>query len=273
MRYLAQMVAVLGVVLAISASPALAEKVLYSSAFWERASVDVEGVWWVVEDDRSDEGGRELVLNSDFSTQNARMLRVGLSTKQAGEIKKPDLAQVVEIGSIEARGTQRVAIDRDVDLSAYKSVVVYDRELSRVYSSSPLGAGEVVAVGEPWKKKTYGVRGSYEIVRVDGALELRMHEDFRTSKGPDLKLALSVHGAEEVANRTAFDGSELRIGLLESVKGAQDYRIDGDADLSAYKSVIIHCEEYTKLWGASAIRGVSVPERDDGGQSGGSSRG
>jgi len=58
--------------------------------------------------------------------------------------------------------------------------------------------------------------------------------------------------ATEVKNKTAVPGS-LLIAPLKSNKGAQSYVIPAGTDLSQYKSVIIHCEAYTKLWSASDL--------------------
>lgn|GEM_PF-2242712 len=40
--------------------------------------------------------------------------------------------------------------------------------------------------------------------------------------------------------------------LLKSNKGAQVYVLPEETDLKSYKSLIIHCEEYTKLLGGTS---------------------
>jgi len=103
-----------------------------------------------------------------------------------------------------------------------------------------------------WIKKKAKVTGTYEIIERDGNRFIRLLDDFKTKKGPDLKLVLSPLTADAVTAKTALDGS-LIVHELKSYKGAQEYTIPEDADLSKYKSVLIHCQKYTKLWGAARL--------------------
>jgi len=43
------------------------------------------------------------------------------------------------------------------------------------------------------------------------------------------------------------------VAALKSNKGDQFYSLPPDLDLTAYKSIIIHCKKYTKLWGAASL--------------------
>lgn len=49
-----------------------------------------------------------------------------------------------------------------------------------------------------------------------------------------------------------LDGG-LVLGLLESNEGKQEFEIPENVNLDRYKSIAIHCEKYTKLWGAAPL--------------------
>ena len=46
----------------------------------------------------------------------------------------------------------------------------------------------------------------------------------------------------------------MRIAKLKSNKGSQRYKLPAGTDPSDYKTVIIHCEQYSKLWSTGTIR-------------------
>jgi len=97
---------------------------------------------------------------------------------------------------------------------------------------------------KPFVKKRYSIHGSASIQTVDGATQVIFSEDFRTKIKLYLsKIPLSTLLAEDVGEYS------VRLSVLKSHKGTQTYIIPEDIDLSEYKSVIIHCEAYTVLWG------------------------
>jgi len=101
---------------------------------------------------------------------------------------------------------------------------------------------------KPFVKKRYSIHGSASIQTVDGATQVIFSEDFRTKNGPDLKLYLSKIPVSTLLAEDVGENS-VRLSVLKSHKGTQTYIIPEDIDLSEYKSVIIHCEAYTVLWG------------------------
>ena len=103
-----------------------------------------------------------------------------------------------------------------------------------------------------WTKKKFSARGSWTISTQNGVTTVSLDEDFKTKKAPDLKLFLSPLTAADVNSKNAVNSSVL-ISLLDSHKGAQSYVIPADVDLSQFKSILIHCEAYTKLWSAADL--------------------
>lgn len=103
-----------------------------------------------------------------------------------------------------------------------------------------------------WTKKKFKSRGTWTIETKDGVTTVSLDEAFKTKNAPDLKLFLSPLTMEELNSKNAVNESAL-ISLLDSNKGAQSYVIPADVDLSKYKSLVIHCELYTKLWSAAEL--------------------
>ncbi len=103
-----------------------------------------------------------------------------------------------------------------------------------------------------WEKKSFASAGTWSIVERDGRKFVVLSADFSTKNAPDLKIFLSPKAGADLNGRNATEGSVL-IAPLASNKGAQEYEIPAGVDLSAYKSIIIHCEAYAKLWSVSAL--------------------
>lgn len=115
---------------------------------------------------------------------------------------------------------------------------------------SASAADTVVAKGS-WTKKTHKISGTWSIV--DNGKTKTIHlKGFSTKKAPDLKIFLSPQTAKASSNKNATAGSKFVVEL-KSHKGDQSYSIPSGVDLTKYKSILIHCEKYTKLWGAGDL--------------------
>ena len=111
--------------------------------------------------------------------------------------------------------------------------------------------GETLYSGE-WTKKSFKSSGAWEIYTADGKTYVKLSSDFRTRNAPDLKIFLSPLAASETNGRNATNGSVL-IAPLTSNSGEQIYEIPESVDLASFKSILIHCEQYSKLWSASDL--------------------
>ena len=98
------------------------------------------------------------------------------------------------------------------------------------------------------KKKKKKLKGSWEVVQRDGNTYIKFADDFRASKGPDLKVFLSPLDVATVTGKTATEGA-LNIGELEKTKGAQEYLVPAEVNIADYASVLVHCEKFAVLWG------------------------
>lgn len=110
---------------------------------------------------------------------------------------------------------------------------------------------EVVYAGE-WTKKSFKSAGGWAIVNQGGKTYVELDAEFKTRRAPDLKIFLSPLDAGETNGKNATNGSVL-IAPLTSNKGAQRYELPEGVDLAAYKSILIHCEAYSKLWSAADL--------------------
>lgn len=97
-------------------------------------------------------------------------------------------------------------------------------------------------------KKRYSINGEWSIVEVEGETQIRFSEDFKTKGGPDLKVYLSKTPIDGLDSETASNDAQS-IGVLKSKSGGQFYTVPADIKLSDFKSVIIHCEAFSVLWG------------------------
>ena len=101
-------------------------------------------------------------------------------------------------------------------------------------------------------KKRYNIKGTWNVSEEDGQSQISFNGDFKTKGGPDLKLYLSSKSIAELKSGDV-EATSLKLGVLKSNKGAQSYIIPSDINLSEYKSVVIHCEAFSVLWGGFDI--------------------
>ena len=113
-------------------------------------------------------------------------------------------------------------------------------------------AGTVVGENRAFVEKRYEIRGDWSVVEVDDRTIIRFGDDFETKKGPDLKVFLSPETIGDVNGDNATEGSVL-LGELESVEGTQDYILPDGVSLADFQSVLVHCEEFSVLWGGGAL--------------------
>lgn len=103
-----------------------------------------------------------------------------------------------------------------------------------------------------WTKKTNKIAGSWSIVEKAGKRYVILDKKFKTQKAPDLKIILSPTKVADLENKNAMKSATV-VSLLRSHKGAQTFEIPKSVKLEKLATIAIHCEKYTKLWGASAL--------------------
>ncbi len=109
-----------------------------------------------------------------------------------------------------------------------------------------------ILAGGTWTKKGYAIEGSWNIVERAGERVVVLSDDFKTKKGPDLKVFLSPTSLTDLGDRNATQSS-IFLGALTSHRGRQEFPIPADVDLDRFATVIVHCEKYSKLWGGARL--------------------
>lgn len=107
--------------------------------------------------------------------------------------------------------------------------------------------------GNTWVKKYYTVSGNWSVEAEGSKTYLVLHSNFKTSKGPDLKLFLTKKNVSSIGKSEAIEKHGVLLGKLKSLKGEQRYLIPNNILIPEFKSLVVHCQKYTKVWGAAAI--------------------
>ncbi len=103
--------------------------------------------------------------------------------------------------------------------------------------------------GNTWINKDEITTGNWSIISKGNEIILIFKKNFQTPDGPDLKLYLSTIKMEDIGVNDAIHRAGLLIDNLKAIKGKQEYNLPNKKTLSNYKSLVIHCEKYTVVWG------------------------
>lgn len=104
-----------------------------------------------------------------------------------------------------------------------------------------------------WSKQEIGVKGTWSIEQRTDGNYLVLSDDFKTKNAPDLKFFVSNAKYEDVTGSNATDGA-VKVAELAKSKGGQSYKIPSNIDISDYKTLILHCEQYSKLWASTPLK-------------------
>lgn len=103
-----------------------------------------------------------------------------------------------------------------------------------------------------WVSKKYSIDGGWTISTSGDKTLISFDDGFKTKRGPDLKIFLSKQSINDVTGKTATSDAVL-VAELKSNKGSQTYELPAGINLSDYQSLLIHCEEFSVLWGGAEI--------------------
>ena len=95
--------------------------------------------------------------------------------------------------------------------------------------------------------------GGVSLVRLDGGrYELRLGDDFNSTKGPDIFIYLSA--AEDPPDDASVAQSEfVDAGKLDSPKGGQNFLLPEGFKPGNFKSVAVWCKQFGVLFGAAPL--------------------
>lgn len=125
-----------------------------------------------------------------------------------------------------------------------------------VASSFTQKAEEVLYQGT-WEANSSRItfKGSWKIVKDGDKNYVVLGDNFSARKAPDLKIFFSKASLDDISGKNATKlGSPVLVAKLTSYKGQARYEIPGSIAPSDYATIIIHCEQYSKLWGGSSLK-------------------
>lgn len=232
-------------------------RVSHSSGLWNEEKHEVNGGWMIVHTPAMEQAPakRELILGADFSTKKGPDLKLVLSPRKASDLSSKNVLKDGLVLGVLAKssGESRFSIPVELDLGKYQSLAIHCEEYTVLWGTTTLESGEVVARGSKWTKKDRKIRGHWEIAKVGERHVLRFGEDFDTKNGPDLKVILTPHAISAASSDNALQGGRV-VAALKDDEGSQSYDLGAGFKLADYRSVLIHCEQYSKLWGGAALR-------------------
>ena len=108
--------------------------------------------------------------------------------------------------------------------------------------------------GTNWVKKYYDICGRWAIEKQADKKILVFEDDFKTLRGPDVKVFLSQKHIEDIDKRESVDLEGTLLGEIANFSGAQSFEIPKEISLDDFKSIIIHCRAYSVVWGGTNLR-------------------
>ncbi|MGD1921774.1 MAG: DM13 domain-containing protein [Pleurocapsa sp.] len=94
-------------------------------------------------------------------------------------------------------------------------------------------------------------RGQVNLIEENGIKYLEISSNFKTDRGPDLKLIL--HNSSTV-NAKVQEGDYVSLGKLQAFQGSQRYQLPQDLDINRYQSVAIWCEQFNVTFGYATFK-------------------
>ncbi len=128
--------------------------------------------------------------------------------------------------------------------------------IALLFFAGPFIQQEILYKGE-WEAESRRTtfKGSWKIVKNGEQYKVELGADFEARKAPDLKIFLSKASLSEISGKNATTkGSPVLVAKLTSYKGTASYNIPSGINVKDYSTIIIHCEEYSKLWGGSPLK-------------------
>ena len=110
---------------------------------------------------------------------------------------------------------------------------------------------ETVSSGT-WSKKSFAIQGSWTLESNGDGYVLVLDDEFKTKSAPDLKLFLSKQDLAAANGKNATRDAVL-IAELDKNKGGQRYALPAGVDPADFKTLLLHCEKYSKLWGGAPL--------------------
>lgn len=123
-----------------------------------------------------------------------------------------------------------------------------------IIAAHSLSAQEVVFQGTfDAESRWTTFEGDWKIEKSGEQFFVVFADNFEAKKAPDLKIFLSKMDFDDISGKNATKQSIL-ITPLSAYEGKMKFEIPASINPSEYQSIIVHCEQYEKLWGGSPLR-------------------
>ncbi len=121
-------------------------------------------------------------------------------------------------------------------------------------SSQALVAQEVIFKGSfDAESRWTTFEGDWQVEKTGEKYFVVFADNFEAKEAPDLKIFLSKMHFDDISGKNATVQSVL-VTPLSAYEGKMKFEIPSSIDPSEYQSIIVHCEQYAKLWGGSPLR-------------------
>lgn len=114
-----------------------------------------------------------------------------------------------------------------------------------------LYSGKLDADFRSWGSNS--LEGDWRISERGGKKYIQLLDNFDAKEGPDVKIFLSKQEQASITGDNASKGAVF-ISLVSTFEGSSEYEIPSDLDVRKFKTLVFHCEAYSKLWGSSQIQ-------------------
>ena len=124
------------------------------------------------------------------------------------------------------------------------------------FVSGAMAQTETVFEGEFERESRWTTfEGGWKIVKNGNSYTVELQDDFEAKKAPDLKIFLSKASLDKISGKNAVKiGEPVLVAKLNKYKGKASYNIPAGINPADFATIIIHCEEYSKLWGGAPLK-------------------
>lgn len=128
-----------------------------------------------------------------------------------------------------------------------------DRDTVSVFSLTRVRTGNFTEIDPIHQGE--GTANIWELVADEDVQRyLRFEEDFRVSRGPDLRVYLSINAEPRTGEEMLASDSAVEIGFLKGNLGGQNYLLNDDIDVTQYRSVVIFSAQFGRVFTSARLQ-------------------
>lgn len=130
---------------------------------------------------------------------------------------------------------------------------IYDRDSVSVFSLTRVRTGQFTELDILHRAE--GTANIWEIVADEEITRyVRFEEDFTVTRGPDLRVYLSINSEPRTREEVFASNTAIELGVLKGNTGGQNYRLDERIDITQYRSVVIFSTQYGTVFSTAPLQ-------------------